>query len=158
MARFFSWELRYIIQSFPSRFNEFRERTFLFKFIVHPHEFGVKENDLSFIPGVSYRDFELELAEMQVSYMWTKKFKLLNDDFEELARQQAELAMRHIWSELKKLQYEDQIISSIYNAIPVTFHTLQSVATPVLTMFRSTYSCEQSFSHMNRSKQTSHDG
>ena len=53
----------------------------------------MKEDDLSFIPGVSYREFELELADLQISNMWTKKFKFLNDDLEKLARQRAKLVM-----------------------------------------------------------------
>ena len=112
---------RNLIQSFASRFTEFHERTSLFKFITYPHESGVQEDDLSFIPGICYRDFELELADLQVSDMWTKKFKLLNTDLEKPASQQAVLAMQHKWTELEKLQTEDQLISSTWNAIQSHF-------------------------------------
>ncbi|XP_053179500.1 general transcription factor II-I repeat domain-containing protein 2-like [Scomber japonicus] len=139
-------------QSFAARFGEFRERTRLFKFITHPHECAVDSADLSYIPGVSVRDFELQAADLKASDMWVNKFRSLNEDLERLARQQAELASKHKWGELKKLQPADQLIVKTWNALPVTYHTLQRVSIAVLTMFGSTYACEQSFSHLKNIK------
>jgi len=68
----------------------------------------VNEVDLSYIPGVSIRDFELEVADLKASDMWVNKFKSLNEDLEILARQQAELASKHRWTETKNLQPADQ--------------------------------------------------
>ncbi|XP_076802838.1 general transcription factor II-I repeat domain-containing protein 2B-like isoform X2 [Clavelina lepadiformis] len=141
-----------LLQSFKERFEEFRERTSLFKFITHPHDCAVDEVDLSYIPGVSVRDFELEVADLKASEIWVNKFKSLNDDLEKLARQQAELASNHKWTEMKKLQPVDQLIVKVWNELPVTYHTLQRVCTAVMTMFGSTYACEQSFSHLKNIK------
>ena len=90
------------------------------KFITHPHECGVDKADLSYIPGVSIRDFEIEVADLKASDMWMDKFKSLNEDLERLARQQAELASKHKWTEMKKLQPADQLIFKTWNALPVT--------------------------------------
>ena len=141
-----------LLQSFKARFGEFREHTRLFKFITHPHECAVDSTDLSCIPGVSVRDFELQAADLKASDMWMNKFKSLNEDLERLARQQAELASQHKWSEMKKLQHADQLIVKTWNALPVTYNTLQRVSIAVLTMFGSTYACEQSFSHLKNIK------
>lgn len=141
-----------LLQSFKARFGQFRERTRLFKFITHPHECTVDKVDLSYIPGVSIRDFEVEVADLKASDMWVNKFKSLNENLERLARQQAELASKHEWAEMKKLQPEDQLIVKTWNALPVTYHTLQRVSIAVLTMFGSTYACEQSFSHLKNIK------
>uniref|UniRef100_A0A672ZSE0 Uncharacterized protein n=1 Tax=Sphaeramia orbicularis TaxID=375764 RepID=A0A672ZSE0_9TELE len=84
-----------LLQSFKTRFGEFREHTPLFKFITHPHECGQSRPEL------------------------------------------------HLWYEL--------IVKS-WNGPPVTYHTLQHVSIAVLTMFGSTYACEQSFSHLNNIK------
>ena len=85
--------------------------------------------------------------------MWLNKFKLLNEDLERLARQQAELASKYKWREMKKLQPADQLLVTTWNALPVTYHhTLQRVSIAVLTMFGSTYACEQSFSHLKNIK------
>ena len=108
--------------------------------------------DLTCIPGVSIGDFELEVADLKASDMWTSKFKTLNGELESLARQRAELAREHKWTEIKNLQLEDQLILKTWNKLPVTYHTMQRVSIAVLTMFGSTYACEQSFSHMRNIK------
>uniref|UniRef100_A0A8C5I931 HAT C-terminal dimerisation domain-containing protein n=1 Tax=Gouania willdenowi TaxID=441366 RepID=A0A8C5I931_GOUWI len=76
----------------------------------------------------------------------------LNDDLERIARQKAELASKHMWTEMKKLPPEDQLIIKTWNALPVTYDALKRVSIAVLTMFGSTYSCEQSFSHLKNIK------
>ena len=58
-----------LLQSFKARFGEFRERTRIFKFITHPNECAVDSADLSYIPGVSVRDFELQAADLKASDM-----------------------------------------------------------------------------------------
>ncbi|GLD73743.1 general transcription factor II-I repeat domain-containing protein 2-like protein [Lates japonicus] len=141
-----------LLQSFKARFGEFREHTRLFKFITHPNECSLNTADLSYIPGVSVRDVEAEVADLKASDMWVNKFKSLNEDLERIARQKAELASKHMWTEMKKLQPEDQLIIKTWNALPVTYHTLQRVSIAVLTMFGSTYACEQSFSHLKNIK------
>ena len=80
-----------LLQSFKAHFGEFRERTILFKFITHPHECAVEKPDLSFIPDVSIRKLELEVADLKALDMWVKKLKSLNKDLEILARQQAQM-------------------------------------------------------------------
>ena len=137
-----------LLQSFKARFGEFRDHTRLFKFITHPHECAVDSTDLGCIPGISVRDFELQAADLKASDMWINKFNSLNEDLERLARQQAELASQHKWAELKNLQPADQLIVKTWNALPITYQTLQRVGIAVLTMFGSTYACEQAFSHL----------
>uniref|UniRef100_A0A3P9HEE7 DUF4371 domain-containing protein n=1 Tax=Oryzias latipes TaxID=8090 RepID=A0A3P9HEE7_ORYLA len=125
-----------LLQSFKVRFGEFRERTYLFNFITHPHECAVDSTDLSYIPGVSVRDFELQAADLKASDLWVNKFKSLNEDLERLERQQAELASQHKWEEKKKRQPANQLILKTWNTLPVTFFTLQ----------------RQSFSHLKNIK------
>uniref|UniRef100_A0A8C7XU86 HAT C-terminal dimerisation domain-containing protein n=1 Tax=Oryzias sinensis TaxID=183150 RepID=A0A8C7XU86_9TELE len=112
----------------------------------------VNSKDLSYIPGVSVRDFELQAADLKASDLWVNKFKSMNADLERLERQQAELASQHKWEEMKKLQPADQLILKTWNTLPDTFFTLQRVSVAVLTMFGSTYACEQSFSHLKNIK------
>ncbi|CAB4060483.1 ROBO2 [Lepeophtheirus salmonis] len=57
------------------------------KFLTHPHECEVDYADLRYIPGVSIRRFELKISDLQVSYMWVNKFKLLIEDLDSLAGQ-----------------------------------------------------------------------
>ncbi|KAJ3586320.1 hypothetical protein NHX12_012720 [Muraenolepis orangiensis] len=121
-----------LLQSFKARFGEFREHTRLFKFITHPNECSLNTADLNYIPGVSVRDFEAEVADLKASDMWVNKFKSLNEDLERITRQKAELASKHMWTEMKKLQPEDQLILKTWNALPVTYHTLQRMKKELL--------------------------
>jgi len=141
-----------LLQSFKARFEEFRERTCLFKFITQPHECAVDEVNLGYIPGVSIRDFELEVANLKASDMWMNKFKSLHEGVEILAPQQAELASKHRWTEMKNLQPADQLVVKTWHALPFTYHTLQRVCIAVSAIFGSTYACEQSFSHLKNTK------
>ena len=84
-----------LLQSLKVRCEEFRERTSLFKFITHPHECPVNEVDFSYIPGVSMKNFEFEVADLRVLDVRVNKFKSLNEHLEILARRQAELAIKH---------------------------------------------------------------
>ncbi|KAK0144896.1 General transcription factor II-I repeat domain-containing protein 2A [Merluccius polli] len=138
-----------LLMAFKSRFGDFRELTTIFKFITHPHECALDESHLSCIPGVSIGDLELEVADMTASDIWMAKFKALNVQLEGIARQRAKLASEHQWTEMKKIQAEDELILKTWNELPLTYHTMQRVSIAVLTMFGSTYACEQSFSHMN---------
>uniref|UniRef100_A0A6Q2XKQ7 HAT C-terminal dimerisation domain-containing protein n=1 Tax=Esox lucius TaxID=8010 RepID=A0A6Q2XKQ7_ESOLU len=105
-----------------------------------------------FLRDIETGHFELEVADLKASDMWMSKFKSLNGELKSLARQRAELAREHKWTEMKNLQPEDQLILKTWNELPVTYHTMQRVRIAVLTMFGSTYACEQSFSHMRNIK------
>ncbi|KAA8588338.1 hypothetical protein FQN60_001532, partial [Etheostoma spectabile] len=48
---------------------------------------------------------------------------------------------------MKNLQPKDQLIIKTWNALPVTYHTLQRVS---IAVFK--YTCEQSFSHIKNIK------
>ncbi|XP_067931042.1 uncharacterized protein [Watersipora subatra] len=56
-----------LLQSFKGRVREFRECNHLFKFITHINECANDSTDLSYIPGVSVRDFELQAADLRAS-------------------------------------------------------------------------------------------
>ncbi|XP_028320890.1 protein ZBED8-like [Gouania willdenowi] len=75
-----------LLQSFKARFGDFREHTHLFKFITHPNVYSLNTANLSYIPDVSLRDFEAEVADLKASDMWVNKFKSLNDDLERIAQ------------------------------------------------------------------------
>lgn len=94
--------------------------------------------DLNYIPGVSMRDFEVEIAGVKASDIWVNKFKSLNEDFKRLAQQQIALVSKHKWTEMKKIS----TCRPADNSHPVTNHTPQRVSIAVVTMFGSTYACE----------------
>uniref|UniRef100_A0A671LDY9 Uncharacterized protein n=1 Tax=Sinocyclocheilus anshuiensis TaxID=1608454 RepID=A0A671LDY9_9TELE len=100
-----------LLMSFQERFRDFRAHRNLFKFITHPHETTLDDDQLSVIPGTSTASFELETVELKSAEIWSTKFVTLNAKLESII-----------------------------------------CDTAFLTMFGSTYTCEQSFSHMNNIK------
>lgn len=77
------------------------------------------------------------------------KFKSLTADLENVARQKAILAQEHKWSDIENIPKTDKLVFETWNAIPDTYMNMKKYAFGVLSIFGSTYLCEQVFSSMN---------
>ncbi|KAK9513160.1 hypothetical protein VZT92_026720 [Zoarces viviparus] len=104
---------------------------------------------MSAFPGVSQPDLEIELADLADKDLWVSKFKSLTADLEDVARQKAVLAREHKWSDIENLPKPDKLVFETWNAIPDTYMNMKTYAFGVLSIFGSTYLCEQIFSSMN---------
>nr|XP_057943039.1 general transcription factor II-I repeat domain-containing protein 2A-like [Doryrhamphus excisus] len=135
--------------SFEKRFREFREEKTTLSFPVTPLNIDPSLLNVTAFPGVSQPDLELELADIADKDMWVSKFKRLTGDLEDVARQKATLAQNHKWSDIKNLPRPDKLMFETWNAIPDTYMNMKKYAFGVLSIFGSTYACEQLFSTMN---------
>ena len=97
--------------------------------------------------GISQPD--LELADIADKDMWVSKFKRIADDLEDVAREKATLAQNHKWSDIENLPRPDKLVFETWNAIPDTYMNKKKYALGVLSIFGSTYACEQLFYTMN---------
>ena len=90
--------------------------------------------------------------------MWVSKFQRLTADLEDVARQKAMLAHNHKWKAIENLPKLDQLVFETWNAIPDTYTNMKKYAFGVLSIFGSTYVCEQVFSSINyiKNKHRSH--
>ncbi|GFV52792.1 uncharacterized protein TNCV_2874631 [Trichonephila clavipes] len=77
------------------------------------------------------------------------KFERLCVELEILEKKKCDLSSQHKWSALNDLEKEDMIIFNAWNSIPDSYDQLKKFAFAVLSLFFSTYKCEQSFSSMN---------
>uniref|UniRef100_A0A3B4C9Y8 HAT C-terminal dimerisation domain-containing protein n=1 Tax=Pygocentrus nattereri TaxID=42514 RepID=A0A3B4C9Y8_PYGNA len=102
--------------------------------------------------GVSQPDLELELADIAEKDMWVSKFKRLTEDLEDVAT----LVHNHKWSDTENLPRPDKLVFETWNAIPDTYINMKKYAFGVLSIFGSTYVCEQLFSTMNYVKNKHH--
>ena len=68
---------------------------------------------------------------------------------EDVARQKATLAQNLKWSDIENLPRPDKLVFETWNAIPDTYMNMKKYAFGVLSIFGSTYACEQLFSTMN---------
>ena len=135
--------------SFEKQFREFREEKTTFSFPITPLNINPSLLNVTAFEGISQPDLELELADIADKDMWMSKFKCLADDLEDVAHQKATLAQNHKWSDIGNLPGPDKLVFEIWNAIPDTYMNIKKYAFGVLSIFGSTYACEQLFSIMN---------
>ncbi|XP_027132767.1 general transcription factor II-I repeat domain-containing protein 2A [Larimichthys crocea] len=135
--------------SFEKRFHEFREEKTTLSFPVTPLNIDPSLLNVTAFAGVSQPDLELELADIADKDMWVSKFKRLTYDLKDVARQKATLAQNHKWSDIENLPRPDKLVFETWNAIPDTYMNMKKYAFGVLSIFGSTYACEQLFSTMN---------
>ena len=133
--------------SFEKRFREFREEKTTLSFPVTPLNINPSLLNVTAFAGISQPD--LELADIADKDMWVSKFKRLADDLEDVARQKATLAQNHKWKDIENLPRPDKLVFETWNAIPDTYMNMKKYAFGVLSIFESTYACEQLFSTMN---------
>ncbi|XP_076805287.1 general transcription factor II-I repeat domain-containing protein 2B-like [Clavelina lepadiformis] len=135
--------------SFGKRFCEFRKEKKTLSFSVSPFSSDPSELNMIALSGVSQPDFELELADIADKDIWISKFRRLTADLEDVPRQKADLAQGHNWSKIENLPKPDQFIFETWNALPDTYDNIKKYALGTLSIFGSTYVCEQLFSNMN---------
>lgn len=135
--------------SFGKRFCEFREEKTTLSFPVTPLSLDPSLLNTTALAGVSQPDLEMELADIADKDIWVSKFKRLTADLEDVARQKAVLAQNHKWREIENLPKPDKLVFETWNAIPDVYVNMKKYALGVLSIFGSTYVCEQVFSNMN---------
>ena len=135
--------------SFGERFSEFRKEKTTLTFPVTPLDIDPSLLNISAFPGVSQPNLEIELADIADKDIWVSKFKRLTADLEDVARQKAILAQNHKWTDIENLPKLDQLVFETWNAIPQNYMNMKKYALGVLSIFGSTYLCEQVFSSMN---------
>ncbi|CAL9690943.1 unnamed protein product [Knipowitschia caucasica] len=132
--------------AFGERFTDFRKEKPTLSFPVTPLDIDPSQLNTVAFTGVSKPDLEIELADAD---LWVNKFKSLTADIEEVARQKATLVKEHKWSDMEKLPHPAKLIFETWSAIPDTYINMKKYAFGVLSIFGSTYLCEQLFSSMN---------
>ena len=135
--------------SFEKRFLEFREEKTTLSFPITLLDINSSLLNVTAFAGISQPDLELELGDVADKDMWVFKFKRFADDLEHVARQKATLAQNHKWSDIESLPRPDKLVFETQNAISDTYMNTKKYAFGVLSIFGSTYACEQLFSTMN---------
>uniref|UniRef100_A0A8D2J826 Uncharacterized protein n=1 Tax=Varanus komodoensis TaxID=61221 RepID=A0A8D2J826_VARKO len=134
--------------SFGKRFCDFREEKNTLSFPVTPLTIDPSLLNMTAFAGVSQPDLEMELADIADKDIWVSKFKHLTANLEDVARQKAILAQNHQWNDIENLPKPDRLVFETWNAIPDTYMNMKKYAFGVLSIFGSTYLCEQVFSNM----------
>lgn len=129
-------------EQFSLRFEQFRKFEDTFKFIKYPDTVDFETLDLTMFSWMGLDDFEMQLVEFQSSAIWKQKFIDLRIRLELIEGERLNGSLE------PQILAENEILQ-VWNDLPQTFNSLTKVATSILTIFSSTYSCESLFSTMN---------
>lgn len=148
---YFSTVLRKIKNSFEERFHEFRANKSTLSFVLYPLKINVDE--LNMAPfNTDAAALQMQLIDIKSKELWSSKFTALVDRLEEYEREKSNLISNHKWTAVKQLPKIERIIFDTWNSLPATYETTKKLAFAILSIFGSTYSCEQTFSSMNQIK------
>ena len=129
------------VEQFSTRFAKFRELEETAKFIKFPDSIKLDELNLQMFSWIDMDDFEMQLIEFQSSSIWRQKFVDLRADLENIEKERLETGVT-------ESNAENEVLRT-WNTIPKNFVCLKNLATALLSVFSSTYSCESLFSVMN---------
>ncbi|KAK1884401.1 General transcription factor II-I repeat domain containing protein 2 [Dissostichus eleginoides] len=116
---------------FTTRFGEFQKYGPMFSFLIKPDSFDGHELDVSVIDWLDTQDMIMQLIELKSSTLWMTKFAELRKQLETTARHDHSTCIFTCWISLTE-----------------KFSCVRKIALALLTVFGSTYLCEQIFSHM----------
>ncbi|GBM45623.1 hypothetical protein AVEN_204754-1 [Araneus ventricosus] len=91
----------------------------------------------------------MQLLDLKTKDLWSGKFTELKSKWEELEVQKCMHIAQHKWTALKEIPRVKALIFGAWNSLPECYSEVKKLAYGVLTIFGSTYSCEQAFSCMN---------
>lgn len=133
--------------AFGGRFGEFRKEKVTLSFPVTPLQ--IDPSLLKTFPGIDLAELEMEMADIADKEMWVAKFERLTAELEDVGRQKASAAQSHKWSDIESLPTPEKLVFETWKALPDSYGNMKKYAFAVLSMFGSTYLCEQIFSNMN---------
>lgn len=137
-----------IKEAITERFNQFKQVENTLQFTIFPHKVEFKNLDLKHFDWLDIADLEMELVEFQNSFIWKKKFEDLQGILEKNVFESIATGKRPVE------EHFENIVLKEWNSMPETFKSMKKFAEALLTIFGSTYTCEQLFSSMNFIKST----
>ncbi|GBN39273.1 hypothetical protein AVEN_120466-1 [Araneus ventricosus] len=138
---------------FVVRFEQFKTNKSSLAFKVNP--LNTNTNEINTKPfGIDAGSFQMQLLDLKTKDFWSGKFTELKSKLEELEVQKCVHIAQHKWTALKEIPRVEALIFGAWNSLPECYSEVKKLAYGMLTIFGSTYSCEQAFSCMNIIKST----
>ncbi|GBN75106.1 hypothetical protein AVEN_138333-1 [Araneus ventricosus] len=147
-TNYFSMALKYMKDGFAERFKQFKTNKSTFAFIVNP--LNTNTNEINIEPfGIDAGSLQMQLLDLKTKDLWIGKFTELKSKLEDLEIQKCMHIAQHKWTALKEIPRVEALIFGAWNRLPECYSEVKKLAYGVLTIFGSTYSCEQALSCMN---------
>ncbi|XP_040297400.1 general transcription factor II-I repeat domain-containing protein 2-like [Bufo bufo] len=134
----FSSILAAVMVNFSKRFLQFRKLETTLCFLTSPDKAKFEELDLSCLDWLDLGSLEMELLEFQESSIWKNKFSDLHETLEKMEGMTKD----------STVSSENEILK-VWNSLPNNFKSMKALAIALLTLFESSYACEQLFSALN---------
>ncbi|XP_070622950.1 general transcription factor II-I repeat domain-containing protein 2A-like [Erythrolamprus reginae] len=123
--------------NFSNRFLQFHNMERTLRFLTFPEKAEFKELDISCLHWLDLENLEMELLDFQENPTWNNKFCDLREKLEKTE------GMTN-----NRVSSENEILKA-WNYLPNTFKSMKALGIAFLTLFGSTYACEQLFSALN---------
>lgn len=147
-TNYFSIAIIKMKDGFAERFEQFKTNKSTLAFIVNP--LNTNTNEINTEPfEVDAGSLQMQLLDLKTKDLWSGKFTELKSKLEELEVQKCMHIAQHKWTALKEMPRVEDLIFGAWNSLPECYSEVKKLAYGVLTIFGSTYSCEQAFSCMN---------
>ena len=127
--------------NFNNRFLQFRQMETTISFLISPDKSKFEELDLSYLHWLDFDNQEIKLLEFQESSTWKTKFSDLRATLEKMECEEST-------QDRTTDSYENEILKA-WNSLPGKFKSMKTLGGAILTLFGSSYVCEQLFSAMN---------
>ncbi|XP_039196835.1 general transcription factor II-I repeat domain-containing protein 2A-like [Crotalus tigris] len=124
--------------NFNNRFLQFRKIEITLCFLTSPDKAKFEELDLSYLHWLDLENLEMELVEFQENSIWKNKFCGLRETLEKIEGMTKD----------STISSENEILK-VWNSLPDNFKSMKTLAIALLTLFGSSYACEQLFSALN---------
>ena len=133
---------------FAEKFQQFKTNASTLAFIVNPLNTNTIEINIEPF-GINAGSLQMQLLDLKTKHLWSCKFTELKSKLEDLEVQKNMHVTLHKWTALKEMPRVEALIFDVWNSLPECYSEVKKLAFGVLTIFGSTYSCEQAFSCMN---------
>ncbi|XP_060548259.1 general transcription factor II-I repeat domain-containing protein 2A-like [Pantherophis guttatus] len=127
--------------NFSNRFLQFRKMETTLAFLTSPDKAKFEELDLSCLHWLDLGNLEMELLEFQESSIWKNKFYDLRETLEKIERMTKDSTVS---SDTVAGTSENEILK-VWNSLPNNFKSMKALGIAFLTLFGSSYACEQLF-------------
>ncbi|MEE6518924.1 hypothetical protein FKM82_030246 [Ascaphus truei] len=122
-------------------FLQFRKMETTLCFLTSPDKAKCEELDLSCLHWLDLENLEMELLEFQESSIWKNKFYDLRATLEKME-------CEGITEDSTVASSENEILKR-WNSLPNNFKSMKTLGIAFLSLFGSSYACEQLFSALN---------
>ncbi|KAM6176971.1 protein FAM200B-like [Erethizon dorsatum] len=131
-------------ENFSNRFLQFRKMETTLCFLTSPDKAKFEELDLSCLHWLDCGNLEMELLEFQESSIWKNKFCDLRTTLEKIEKTECEGTTKD-----STVGSSENEILKVWNSLPDNFKSMKALGIAFLTLFGSSYACEQLFSALN---------